>query len=352
MDIQFDLIELQEVADVFDSLHQTPHYSGFGYPMVRVTDIKGAFLDTSQCLQVSPEIYKEYVKKYLPKRGDIVISRVGSYGITSYVNQESSFCLGQNTAIIVPKINNRYLFYCFQSDYVKNQIEQCVVGSTQKTISLKLIKELKIPCFDLETQHAIARILGSLDDKIELNRQMNETLEAMAKTIFKSWFVDFDPVLAKAEGRDTGLPLEIAALFPDGFEEVEGLEVPRGWRVETLGNVIDLAYGEPLKGENRRGGPIPVYGSNGRIGWHDERLIKGPGIIVGRKGNPGIIHWSVTDFFPIDTTFYVVPKKRDFSLYYLYHELQHQNLPSLGADSAVPGLNRNMAYLSSIVIPS
>ena len=181
---------------------------------------------------------------------------------------------------------------------------------------------------------------------------MNETLEAMARAIFKSWFVDFDPVLAKAEGRNTGLPLEIAELFPDGFEKIDGREVPRGWGVETLGNVIDLAYGEPLKGENRSGGPIPVYGSNGRIGWHDERLIKGPGIIVGRKGNPGIIHWSATDFFPIDTTFYVVPKKRDFSLYYLYHELQHQNLPSLGADSAVPGLNRNMAYLSSIVIPS
>jgi type I restriction enzyme S subunit len=164
--------------------------------------------------------------------------------------------------------------------------------------------------------------------------------------------VDFDPVRAKVEGRQpAGMDAETAALFPDGFEEVDGREVPRGWGVETLGNVIDLAYGEPLKQENRQGGIIPVYGSNGQIGWHDEKLVDGPGIIVGRKGNPGIIHWSATDFFPIDTTFYVVPKMCDFSLYYLHQDLQRQDLPSLGADSAVPGLNRNMAYISTIIVP-
>ena len=83
----------------------------------------------------------------------------------------------------------------------------------------------------LDEQRAIAHILGTLDDKIELNRRMNETLEAMARALFKSWFVDFDPVRAKAEGRDTGLPREIADLFPDGFEESELGEVPRGWQV-------------------------------------------------------------------------------------------------------------------------
>jgi len=95
----------------------------------------------------------------------------------------------------------------------------------------------------LPTQHAIARILGSLDDKIELNRQMNETLEAMARAIFQSWFVDFDPVRAKADGRDTGLPADIAALFPDGFEEVDGREVPKGWEVGTIGESTTIVGG-------------------------------------------------------------------------------------------------------------
>src|SRR5208337_3895841 len=96
---------------------------------------------------------------------------------------------------------------------------------------------------------------------------------------------------------------------------------------------------------------VPVYGSNGQIGWHDERLVKGPGIIVGRKGNPGTVVWSQTDFFPIDTTFYVIPRGTA-SLHYLLYVLKSQDLPSLSADSAVPGLNRNIAYMNNILVPS
>jgi type I restriction enzyme S subunit len=86
-------------------------------------------------------------------------------------------------------------------------------------------------------QQAIAHILGTLDDKIELNRKTNETLEAMAKTLFKSWFVDFDPVRAKAEGRTTGLPAEISDLFPDSFEDSDLGEIPKGWEVGSLDQI-------------------------------------------------------------------------------------------------------------------
>ena len=97
-------------------------------------------------------------------------------------------------------------------------------------------QEILIP--EYNEQRAIAHILGSLDDKIELNRRMNETLEQMAQAIFKSWFVDFDPVRDKSEGRDPGLPEEIAELFPDGFEESEIGEVPRGWEVVRLPDIV------------------------------------------------------------------------------------------------------------------
>jgi len=92
----------------------------------------------------------------------------------------------------------------------------------------------------LSEQRAIAHILGTLDDKIELNRRMNETLEAMARALFKSWFVDFDPVRAKAEGRDPGLPKAIADLFPARFEDSERGETPEGWRLAPLPEVIDV----------------------------------------------------------------------------------------------------------------
>jgi len=100
----------------------------------------------------------------------------------------------------------------------------------------------------LSEQKAIAHILGTLDDKIELNRKTNETLEAVAKALFKSWFVDFDPVRAKAEGRPTGLPSEISDLFPDSFEDSELGEIPSGWKISNLDDFIHLDSGLPYKG--------------------------------------------------------------------------------------------------------
>jgi len=99
----------------------------------------------------------------------------------------------------------------------------------------------------LEEQRAIANILGTLDDKIELNRKMSETLEALAQALFKSWFVDFDPVRAKAEGRDPGLPAHVAALFPDSFEEFAGVEIPAGWSVLGLDETARFLNGLALQ---------------------------------------------------------------------------------------------------------
>ncbi len=127
----------------------------------------------------------------------------------------------------------------------------------------------------------------------------------------------------------------------------------RQWRkVSSIGEIIDLSYGKALKEEARYPGSIPVYGSNGQVGWHNEALVKGPGIVVGRKGNPGIVTRVAKDFFPIDTTFYVVPKGSIHAMHYIYYALSLQNLASLAADSAVPGLNRNIAYMTGILVPS
>ncbi len=133
-----------------------------------------------------------------------------------------------------PTLDPFFLFYSLlaNSEKIHNLVEFTGIGAGK--LDTTRLKSILIPTPSLNEQLAISRIFISLDDKIELNRQMNETLEAMARAIFKSWFVDFDPVRAKAEKRDTGLPLEIAALFPDGFEEVDGREVPRGWELKEI----------------------------------------------------------------------------------------------------------------------
>ena len=224
-------------------------------------------------------------------------------------------------------------------------------GSTFPNVSASQLSSIPYPSLSATEQRAIAHILGTLDDKIELNRRMNKTLEAMARALFKSWFVDFDPVRAKMAGRDTGLPKHLADFFPDRMVDSELGEIPEGWEVKTLGDLLELAYGKALRADSRHDGDVPVYGSNGEVGWHNKRLVQGPGIVVGRKGNPGVITWAAIDFFPIDTTFYVVPKDSNQNLYFLFYALKGQDLPSIAADSAVPGLNRNLAYMNKQVMP-
>ena len=139
--------------------------------------------------------------------------------------------------VLAPEVvDPRFLFYLTRSWEFQSALDGVKTHGSMAadyvSISQQLDFAFRFP--DIGTQRAIAHILGALDDKIELNRRMNETLEAMARALFKSWFVDFDPVRAKAEGRDPGLPKPLADLFPDSFEDSELGEIPKGWEVRGL----------------------------------------------------------------------------------------------------------------------
>jgi type I restriction enzyme S subunit len=133
-----------------------------------------------------------------------------------------------------------FAYYLTQWEGVRGYAINHMTGTSgRQRVPIDSLDHLTVPIPPLPEQRAIAHILGTLDDKIELNRRMSETLEAMARALFKSWFVDFDPVRAKAEGRDPGLPQPLADLFPDSFEDSELGEIPKGWEVGTLGDVAD-----------------------------------------------------------------------------------------------------------------
>ena len=167
--------------------------------------------------------------------------------------------------------------------------------------------------------------------------------------MFKSWFVDFDPVRAKQEGRaPEGMSDATAALFPDSFEESELGLVPKGWRVVRLDSFVELAYGKALKAENRKAGSVPVYGSGGITGWHNQALVDQTSVIVGRKGTVGSLYWESRPFFPIDTVFYVKSRK---PLTYCYLLLKTLGLDSMNTDAAVPGLNRENVYRLLVTEP-
>jgi type I restriction enzyme S subunit len=255
--------------------------------MVRCTDVKYGKLDLSDTLKVSDEVFAEFSRRYKPKKNDIIITRVGSYGLTALVD-DSNFCLGQNTTAIVPKINPRYLYIALNSPQVKNQIEFSVVGSTQKTLSLKAINDLEIRRFGGDVEDRIAEILSAIDDKGQLNRQINQTLEEMAQAIFKSWFVDFEPVKARIEAKTNGQDPEraamcaisgktdaeldhicpdqlvhlraTAALFPDELTDSELGLIPKGWGVSTIGVEFIVTMGQSPPGhtynKNQEGTPF------------------------------------------------------------------------------------------------
>ena len=138
-----------------------------------------------------------------------------------------------------PRIDPRFLYYTISDQSFADFIESHAEGSAYPAVSPAAIGSAPIPLPPLPIQKRIAHILGTLDDKIELNRRMNETLEAMARAIFKSWFIDFDPVHAKAAGRDTGLPRHIADLFSDSFADSALGPIPRGWKSGSLGDVAE-----------------------------------------------------------------------------------------------------------------
>lgn len=188
--------------------------------------------------------------------GSIIIGRVGSYCGSLYLSKEQ--CWVSDNAIRANALGNndsRFLFYLLGTLGLNNWR----AGSGQPLLNQDILRRIPASVPEPAEQRAIAYILGTLDDKIELNRRMSATLEEMARAIYKSWFIDFDPVHAKAEGRPTGLPPEIDALFPNSYVDSELGPIPRGWIVGTVAAIGPVVCGKtpPTSDRSNYGEDIP-----------------------------------------------------------------------------------------------
>jgi type I restriction enzyme S subunit len=231
---------------------------------------------------------------------------------------------------------------------LKNASQVGTPGIATPLASLRSIHLILPP---LSEQRAIAHILGTLDDKIELNRRISATLEEMARALFKSWFVDFDPVRAKAEGRDTGLPQEIAELFTIRFIDKELGDVPEGWEVGRLDDLIVLQRGFDLPATARTAGRYPVIAASGPSGTHDQFKVRGPGVTTGRSGVLGKVFYVHENFWPLNTSLWVKEYKHSTPSY-VFHLLRRLDFNIFNAGSAVPTLNRNHVHnLPVVMVP-
>lgn len=204
---------------------------------------------------------------------------------------------------------------------------------------------------DKATQLEIAAMLGALDDRITLLRETNTTLEAIAQALFKSWFVDFDPVRAKLEGRaPEGMDEATARLFPDSFEESELGLVPWGWGIGILSDLLVLQRGFDLPSQNRIPGDFPIIAASGPSGTHHEYMAKGPGVMTGRSGVLGKVFLELDDYWPLNTTLWV-KAFRAATPCFAYEVLRMLDFQSFNAGSAVPSLNRNHIHGLRYLIP-
>ncbi len=217
-----------------------------GIPVISGQHLHGSRLMDTDYNFVSLK-HAEKLKNANVYRGDVVFTHAGNIGHVAFIPASSRYkryVISQRQFYLRPnlrKVLPEFIAYYFTSAEGQHKLLANTSSSGVPSIAqpVSYLRTIEIPLPPLSDQRAIAHILGTLDDKIELHRKMNRTLEAMAQAIFKSWFVDFDPVRAKSEGRQSpGLKPEIAALFPDAFENSELGEIPRGWEVVPLPEAI------------------------------------------------------------------------------------------------------------------
>ena len=307
------------VGDLFDLepgfAFKSKDFIDTGVPVLKIKNVKANAVSLHDLSYVEYKFLKTRSNK-MARKGDLLITMSGNrhdgtketwVGKVAEFRHDGNYLINQRVGALRLKpdavADIRCCGYFLSSDpFQHGFIAVATSSGGQANLSPAQILDAALSLPDIKSQRAIASVLGALDDKIENNRQINETLEEMAKAIFKSWFVGFDPVHAKAAGNSPAhMDADTAALFPSTFGD-DGL--PMGWSSKKIEDVMELAYGKSLKAIDRIMGHVPVYGSGGITGYHNDHLVEGPSVIVGRKGTVGSLYWEDKPFFPIDTTFF------------------------------------------------
>jgi type I restriction enzyme S subunit len=200
--------------------------------------------------------------KSRPRIGDVLLTKDGSIGRVAVVDRDG-VCINQSVALLRPNklVIPRFLAFLLRSPYYQAKMEGDSDGSTIKHIYITRVDKMEIAVPSISEQEKYLTLLGAIDDRIDLLRQTNATLEAIAQALFKSWFIDFDPVRAKAEGREPeAMDADTAALFPDSFEDSALGEIPKGWRVGDVYDVATVRYGAPFSSKlfNTEGDGLPL----------------------------------------------------------------------------------------------
>jgi type I restriction enzyme S subunit len=269
-------IALWDIAEYINGRATKPsELASNGVPVIKIAELNRGI--TEETDRIPPELVEE---KHWVSPGDLLFAWSGSVGIYRYAGPKAALNQHIFRVVAKPGIDQGFLRYLLLSCVPLFQLHVQDKRTTMGHVTKKDLQRIRVRIPPLQEQRAIAHILGTLDDKIELNRRMSETLEAMARALFKAWFVDFEPVRAKMEGRWQrgqslpGLPAHLYDLFPDRLVDSELGEIPEGWRVGTIGDCcIQIQNGgTPSRKE-------PRFWEGGTIPWLTSAEVKQPIIV-------------------------------------------------------------------------
>ena len=316
--------KLKDVADVqtgpFGSqLHQSD-YKAIGTPIITVEHL-GENKILHQNLPLVGDKDKQRLNKYLLEEGDIVFSRVGSVDRRAYVSKKENGWMFSGRCLRVrankKKVEPRFLSFYFGQESFKEHIRMIAVGATMPSINTDILSSVAVALPPLHEQESIASILSSLDDKIDLLHRQNKILEALAETLFRQWFVE------EAEER---------------------------WEAGTVKDFFTLQRGFDLPAQDRRDGKYPIISASGVNGYHNEGRVQAPGVTTGRSGLLGQVFYIMDDFWPLNTSLFIVEYKLAKPLF-AYFFLETLDLEGLNGGSAVPTLNRNDVHSLEASLP-
>lgn len=361
-------------------------FTNLGLPVIKIKNIRNGKVTTEDSQCVPSNLITNKLNKFYLCNGDVLIAMTGQGSVGRvgrlYAKENESPVLNQRVGKFVPDevgLNLDYLYYVISTKSYESHFFAAGSGSGQPNLSPATILSVEIPYPPYDLQCGIASVLKSLDDKIELNRQINQTLEQIAQAIFKSWFVDFEPVKAKIEAKSAGRDPEraamcaisgksepeldqlspenyqrlaaTAALFPDALVESELGLIPKGWEVGMLQDLLILQRGFDLPASDRKEGTFPIIAASGPAGLHDQAMVKAPGVVTGRSGVLGKVFLVLENYWPLNTTLWVKEFRRASPLY-AFHLLKTFDFSIFNAGSAVPTLNRNHIHGLRQLVPA
>lgn len=307
----FEKLVMEEALDaIIDYRGRTPQKSPIGIPTLSAKSVKNGQIDYSECYYISPEEYKKFMTRGFPQKGDILLTTEAPLGMVAKLDR-ADVAVAQRLLTLRGKkgvLDNDFLMYYLQSSEGQGLLKAKETGTTVTGIKQAEFRKIVIKVPDFQTQKQIAAILSALDEKIAINRAINENLERQAQALFKSWFVDFDSVSKL------------------GFTESELGDIPYGWRIYTLSEFLPVKTGKKNANVSSDKGAYPFFSCSQDFSWTDEYSFEGHAILVAGNGDFNV-KWYNGKFEAYQRTYVLIPYVERYTDW-LYYAVKY-NLESI-----------------------